>query len=581
MDPIFTRHLGYVRRREGANRFLAQLAQALLGAAAIVLGALIVERLFAVAILTDTTLSVLGGIAAAALLVRFLWTRPDNARLALLVDARLAFKERFSTSLAFAASDDSFARAARAETAAAASHLDLRRRFPVRLTRPWIHAGGIWLLALLVFALMPVLDLLGREEERMKIEAQQQALADAQAQVKEVSSQVQEALRGLDAPELARKLDDVAPADTARTPGAIRTEALRKLGEIADRLAELAQSEEAEAARALRMLMKKLRIPRDGPSRDFSRALARGKFAEAEEILKRLRRAREEGSLSDEDARKLAQDLKDLAAQLDKSEDEAARELENALQDAGLLPDLARLSASELAEALRKAGLADAKALALLKKARALKNAGRRARSLGKGCGSCAGGEGGEGDGAALEAILSSAAAEELGEQLALQRELLDRLARLEATGMSIEGLCQGLGEGGIGPWQAGEGVGRSTGSGGPGQGGAPVPTDRSGSTVTKSSRVENEGKDGPAIATWLANEEQMAGEARRTLSQAVTAAKDVAAEAIRDNRIPAKYRDAVARYFDELAGPPPAEAPPAATPPAAIPPAPPPPAEE
>lgn len=575
MDPIFRRHLARARRREGANRFLAQLAQTLIIAAAAVLAALIAERLFAVTVLTRATLSAAGGAAAAALLARFLLTRPDGAHIALLLDARLGFKERFTTSLAFAASDDPFALAARQEAAAAAGKLDLRGRFPVRLTRPWIHAGGLWLLALLVFALMPVLDLLGREEERTKIDAQNQALAEAETKVKEVSSQVQELLQGLDAPDLARKLDDVAPAGAARTPGEIRLEALRKLGEIGDRLAELAQSEEAEAARALRMLMKKLRIPREGPGRDFSRALARGKFAEAEEILKRLRRAREDGALSEEDAQKLAESLKDLAAQLDKSEEEAARELENELADAGLLPDLARLNESELAEALRKAGLSEEKARALLKKARALKNAGRRARSLARSCGNCAGGEGDQGDGAALEAILSSAAAEELADQLAAQQELLDRLARLEAAGMGIEGLCEGLGEGEIGEWRAGEGFTRSSGSGGPGQGGAPVPTDRSGSTVTKTSRIENEGKDGPAIATWLANDEQTPGEARRTLAEAVTAAKDAAAEAIRDNRIPAKYRDAVGRYFDALSEPPPAtDAPAPAAPPPPAPPA-------
>jgi hypothetical protein len=73
------------------------------------------------------------------------------------------------------------------------------------------------------------------------------------------------------------------------------------------------------------------------------------------------------------------------------------------------------------------------------------------------------------------------------------------------------------------------------------------------GKTSTKRTRVSAPDRPGPVIASWLTQEEQLRGEALRDLREAVQAAKDGAAEAIRDNRIPAKYRPAVKRYFRDL----------------------------
>lgn len=47
-----------------------------------------------------------------------------------------------------------------------------------------------------------------------------------------------------------------------------------------------------------------------------------------------------------------------------------------------------------------------------------------------------------------------------------------------------------------------------------------------------------------------------MTGEARKSLTEAIRAAQDGAAEAVRENRIPAKYRSAVKRYFGDMKSP-------------------------
>ncbi len=582
MDPVFSRHLRFVRRREGANRFLAQCAQTLLVLALPCCIAVLLERLLSITVLTRPVVLAGLGLAALAVGVRFFLTGRRDMQLALLIDERLAFRERFSTALAFAASADPFAHAARAEAASAASHLQLRRRFPIRFTPAWLHAGSAWTLTLLVFAFLPPFDLLGRREEHRKIEAEQQALVETKTQVGAITAAVQKMLGDLDAPALAKDLAELDAAKAPATPEELRREAIRKLGDIAEKLADMEMTEDAETAKELRALMKRLKVPREGAGRDLARALAKGKFDDAQDALKRLKRMLQEQQLSDEGKKTLQKSIEDLAAQLDKLSEEAKKDLEDALKNAGLDPDLARLDAQALKEALEKAGLSKEEAEKLARRARSLRNAAARAHSLAQGCKGCAGGAG-SGDGEQgggtpdPDALMSANATESLADQLAQQQELMDELARLEHAQGALAGMCAGLGESscdGKGPWMAGKSDALSKGSGGPGRGGGGVDIDRSGPTTAKSSRVPNKESKGPTISTWLSKEEQLPGESRRTLQAAVQAAKDIAAEAIRDNRIPAKYRGAVKQYFGELPEP---DAPPegATSPGSTLPPAP------
>ena len=59
--------------------------------------------------------------------------------------------------------------------------------------------------------------------------------------------------------------------------------------------------------------------------------------------------------------------------------------------------------------------------------------------------------------------------------------------------------------------------------------------------------------RSGPIVATWYSKEEQVKGEAVRTGGTVVQAAKDAAAEAVSENRIPSRYHEAVKSYFDTL----------------------------
>ena len=71
MEPLFKRHIREARIREGLNRFLKQLGVMLIFLGLAACAALIVERLIAVDILTNTV--ILSSIGAAVLIVFIAW----------------------------------------------------------------------------------------------------------------------------------------------------------------------------------------------------------------------------------------------------------------------------------------------------------------------------------------------------------------------------------------------------------------------------------------------------------------------------------------------------------------------------
>ena len=98
--------------------------------------------------------------------------------------------------------------------------------------------------------------------------------------------------------------------------------------------------------------------------------------------------------------------------------------------------------------------------------------------------------------------------------------------------------------------------MGYGQGSGGPGRGFGARGMDGSGQTATQKTRVKSEGQDGPIIASWYFKGTQIKGKSQRDFSQVVQAARDSAAESIRENEIPRKYEEAVKSYFGQLEAP-------------------------
>ena len=94
----------------------------------------------------------------------------------------------------------------------------------------------------------------------------------------------------------------------------------------------------------------------------------------------------------------------------------------------------------------------------------------------------------------------------------------------------------------------------RGGGTGGPGQGYGPRPSDDSGKTSTLSTRVSNDSAQaGPIIASSYFYDQQERGEAQQQVAPIAQAATQAAAEAIDEEQIPRRYQDSVRQYFNQF----------------------------
>ena len=547
MDAIFRKRLAEVRRRWGADRLLRHAADAALvvGIAAVL--AVAAERAFAARLIMPLSAGLFLGAVAALTAVRWWLGRPSAMQAALALDERLGLRERFSTTLALAASEDPFAVAAREEARRRADPLDVGRAFPIRPTWRWAHASASWAALAMVVFFMPAIDLLGRKAAAGEIARRQEAVERAKADLAKAVARVEEAAKPLGASDLAAELAALKDFDAPAEPQEIRRQGVRALSDVAGKLDAMRKGDEAEAARTLQEMMKQLRMPGEGISRDLARALARGNFDKAGEIAKSLQDRLARQDLSPEAREALSKALGQLADQLRQIAADR-KSLEEALAFHGLDKKLADLDEAALRDALEKSGLSPETIEKLLQQARACRAAGQSCNSLAKALGKCAGAGLSPADLAALADQLNGLDA--LAQQLALMDVLQSELdAAMAIVGAGL-GITPGMGAG-LGSYQAGAGQGTG-GTGGPGQGSGPVDTAAE-PVKTQGMRVSGQGGAGPIIATWNTQEEQVRGEATRAAADVLQAAKDTAAEAVSENRIPSRYHEAVKAYFGSL----------------------------
>ena len=549
-QAAFRSRLRQAGRRIVANLVLEESARAAAIAGLVAAVAVACERAFAVRAPLIPVAAVLGAAAGIYVLIRWWFRRPSLMKVALAVDERLGLRERLSTTLAVSASADPFAAAVRQETYARVGKVPVGKHFPIRLTPHWAWAAGGWLVVAALVLWMPSLDLLGREAGASKAAAEEKRLDEARIAVNQTTSKVETMIKQLGLTEAAGELAKLDELALGTPPAEVRRQAIRRLGEVADKLHQSGVGEKAEAGQALQQMMKQLKMPSQGLSKDLARALARSNFGEAAAMIRKLQERLAQRDLKPEERAALAKELAELARQLDALANRD-KELADALEKAGVDPKLANLDEDALRRALEKAGL-DAQAIQkLIDKARACRSAAANCRGLGKALAACSTGLPGadalSGDGMiALADRLDSL--EALRQQMALVGATLDEIE----FGMGLLG--QGMGIGMIGPFDFGESDRFGMGAGGPGHGSAPVETGPDQATKSVGTRVKSPAtRPGPVVGTWYEQVEQTKGEAVRQGQDTFQAAKDRAAEAIGENRIPSRYHGAVKQYFGDL----------------------------
>lgn len=547
-----------VRLRCGLNVLLRQMGVVLSAGGAAAATALAAERLFAISLVNAWTAWSALAVGLGLLAVLCALRAPRRMQVALLIDRRLAFRERFSTALALGGSGDAFARAAVEEAHRAAEGLTIRTRFPIRPTWHWLSAGGSWAAALAVFLFLPNLDVLGHLAQQKRQQQEAAQLAQARTEVNQVVGKVQAAVQQVQSKALEGELAKLAMLGEGAQPAEVRRDAIRKLGDLAEKLRDLQKSEPFSSADKTRQMLKDLKNNPGGLSRELNRAIANSEFQRAAEMLKDLLNQANDAKLSNEQKEALARQLGDLARQLEKIAD-AQKQQASALKEAGLAPDTAEklaqsgLSEGDLREALKKQGLTDEQIDELMEKLRAAQDArkdcGRLAQALAK----CRGLQGELIPAELVGLIEVIEGMQSMDGELAALEDALDEIDR--ACGLLGEGDLAGLIAGDmVGPYAEGDSNRPGSGlGGGPGKAWGNRPTGEAHPTALEKTGVKNKPSDGPIVASWYFKGPQAKGETKRQLKEVVQAAKDAAAEAVTDNKVPRKYEGAVRKYFGDF----------------------------
>lgn len=569
MKTAFDKKLHSVALRHNLNLFLQSLGWTLLLAGMIAILAVAIQRTLAVELVSAASAGTLLAAALAAAWAWWLTRRPDALQVAVVLDTRLGLKERFSTALALAGSDDPFARSSSEEAHRRAANLDLTRNFPIRINRRWAYAAACWVAALGMLAFLPQFDVAGLFAAQQQEQQKAKDAAQAKADVKEALAQVQASVKELGNPELAKELAKLNDLKAPESPEDMRRQTLGKLEDVAKKVSDLKEKNGLEKAPAMKEMLQQLKNFPGAVSTQLNPSLAKGDFKAAAEALKKMQQDLDKSALTDDQKKKLQEQLEDLSKQMGKLANDN-RPMEDELAKSGLDKSLAKLKPEDLEKALKNQGVDPEKVKELVKQAQACEGAKQASSKLGQALAKAAGGGGGLSQEGMSDAAGQLSDLENLQQQLnaneATMQDIKNAMAKMggkcpgngngEGEGNG-EGQGNGSGRGkgnggdGAGQWAAGDPEGSGNGSGGPGRGRGGRATDPDGPTRSTMTKAPTPVGEGPMIASTFIKGQQIKGESTKEFSAAVEAAKDSAAQAINDNEIPKKYEGAIKDYYN------------------------------
>jgi hypothetical protein len=586
-----------VLRTAGHRLLLIDLIGSLAFALSIVAGTLIVvliaDRLLSLGLpWGEMSLWAVG----AGVLGAGVWAVARRAReqtVARVLDEKAELRETLSTALCVEHSEDPWSKAVVEAAKAKAARVVVRDALPIEGPRFWQIPLGTVLAFAAFWFLLPPMDLLGRDEER-------QAQADSEREILEAKAEAASALEKTEAILSRSNIElgaleadglklDGTELDEKLTAAEVRTVAMRKLTNLTEQLQERMEGEEAAKLKSLESMLRQMRTPGQGPMSELARNMARSDFRGAKAELSKLAEKLNDGSLSEQDKKALAEQLKNTAQQLEQLAKQKS-ELEQAMREAGMTPEQAAQAASGNPEALKQAmeqaqNLSPEQKEQLTQQAQAMQQAAQQAQSMSEAmqqmaqCLNPSAGQGGEQGGQNSQSAQQAQQAmqeamQQMGGQLS-QMEMLQQdmqgmsqamqeaMSQLSQLGQSNgeqswaqcdgQGMGQGMGQN-QGPWAAGDSSKQGMGSGGPGQGNGAGPEEEGADFVVKSEKSPTANTGGPIIGSRLVYGDSIRGESVQEFATAVAqATQQATSEALDEQLVPREFHDPVKSYFGRL----------------------------
>lgn len=558
--------------------FLRALAICLTIAVCAVFLARLVEMLFGLTFPWRQPMGgVFAGVGAATLLSAIVWTfvvRRRELAVARELDERAGLRESLSTALCVEKSPDPWARNVVEAARAKAVSVKVGEAIPIAAPRAWpAPLLASLALVLLWFTLAPI-DLLGILAKKEEKEKARQNLMEVKSDIQQKEQKLKEILAKTEVKFDQDKTSDPSlnkPEDMQK-PEELQRAAVKKLTDLNESLNQLKQGEKAEQLQALKDKMEQLKQPGPGPLSELQRAMARGEFGKAQEALEELKKAMQDGSMSEEQKEQAKKQLENLGDQLKKAAEDQ-KQVQQKLEQAGLTQEQAK----QLMQQMKSDPQAAQQALEqmknmspeqkeqLMKMAMAQMKASQQCQNMGESMSQMSQNMGKQGMNQE-----GQQAAESLGEQLgagemmdqdmqSLDSAMKECQSQLAQLGECMGGNCQGGDKDGMnrwgktGQWKAGDKHNLGQGTGGPGRGMGSNKEDSPTDYTSQKDKANVQNNGGPIIGSRLVQGEQIKGESVAEFSEAVTAAEKNATEALTNEQVPSDLHPAVKKYFGRL----------------------------
>ena len=564
-----------VRRviRTAAWRLLTlDLLRTLLVTATAAVGALlalrVVQQVFGLEFTSTQWWRYAGIAGTGALAAAGLWSmvrRHSVLSVARELDERAELRESLSTALCVETNKDAWAQAVVQTARDKATRVDVRRAIPMEAPRLWPVPFGVGLALAIVWWTFPRLDVLGLFERKQNQEQEKREVQAVKAETKKVDEL--EKMLAKHTAELKKdeKGDAADTEPSEKSAQELKSEAVKRLTSLKDKLQELKQGDKAKEMEATKNALKQLKQPGQGPMDELHKALSQGNFAKAQEELGELSKKMADGSMTAEQKEQAKKQLEKLGEQLGKIA-EQREELKKQLENSGMSKEQAEKAAKDPA-ALKQAleqmkNMSEEQKQQLMKAAEQQMNASKNCEGMAQSMGEMAKGMSAQGmskegqkgaDG--LSGQLSDM------EMMAAEMEQMDA-ALGECQGMLAkmgQGMCNGSGNGELmaseiaGMWAEGNSdrFGKGSGNAGKGMGGGGQAEEAP--TTTEKAMAKTKMQQGPIVGSRLVYGDQVKGESVAEFAGAVEAASTVASESIDSMQVPREYQDAVKSYFGRL----------------------------
>ncbi len=561
------------------NQWLAKLGWSFTAAAAVFMILVAVDRLWLATAHPGRFFGIAAaGLAGAAVLFSILWSflkRDSFSAAAVRLDVAAGLKERLSTGLYCEPLEDSFARAVVSDAERMTHGVSVQKSLPIRAPRSAGYAGSTLLVALLCFWLFPSVDLSGKQEQRQEETERKDRVQRTQAMMKPLLDPQIKKLAEKN-PELKKEFEDLDPLKDAKleTPLDVRTEAIKKVEKLSDKLESKKNSEELAKVDEFKKLLRRVADQQKGdtPVDSLAKSLSKGDFKSAQESLEAVKKELAKEAKTPEEKQR-AEEMKKQLQQLSEKINQLAgdqKKIQDELAKAGVkkediqkaMDNIQKKDMDALAKQLAEKGMPKDQVDKLMQQIKKADAAAAAAKKMGGQLAKGAQGAGQQGMSKEGQQAMDGAG-QQLSEMESLQQQL-DQLnsslsdlhdmkdslgegcKECHGTGMKNGKPCQGCQGSGLGQQQMQNGPGM--GKLGRGQGGLAQQQETKTQTVQKRANVKT--VDGRIISQQFVDGEQTKGEVSEGFREAAISAQRGVTDAIAREQIPRALQGPIKEYF-------------------------------